>query len=496
MDFRILDVAAPRKPGDLRVILWPGRAPESMEATEREFLEKALETRRLDRRGGSVYPGHCCRGGILQGTLLLSLGEKEPPGFRDLREWMRTVARESARQRAKTVEILMPAEVCDPGALAAVAQGLLLGDYRFDRYKSHPDNQAPVRLEETKFLLETPVEGAAEAVHRGMVLAEAVNRARDLVNEPANRQTPGDLAGEALRMAREYPEIEARILEETQIRSLGMEAFLAVAGAARTEPRFVALRYRGRPDHDGVDLGIAGKGIIFDTGGLSLKSAGHMADMKSDMAGAAAGMACLEALARNRLRINVTFVSAVCENAVGGGNYRPGDIVGSMAGKTIHIGSTDAEGRLTLADALCYLDTREEVDRIVDIATLTGAAEVALGAERIACVCPDEGFWALAEEAAARSGEKIWRLPHDAEYRELYKHEEADLSNTGGRQAGAVSAGLFVGEFAGERPWLHLDIAGTAYRSKAGGGEPAGATGSGVLWLYGLAETLQAPEGS
>lgn len=365
----------------------------------------------------------------------------------------------------------------------ALAEGAGLAAYKFDKYiserKENPVKQVNIIAEG---------EDAARGLGEGKILAEATNLARSLVDEPANVMTPARLADEAEKAGNQYG-FEVTIRDEAGIRALGMEAFLMVGRASDNPPRLIVMRHEGNPDCNEV-LALVGKGLTYDSGGLSIKPPQGMVGMKGDMAGAAAVVGAMAAISRLKVKANVVGIIAACENMISGRAYKPGDIIGSMAGKSIEVLNTDAEGRLTLADAVYYAVAREKATKVLDIATLTGAAIVSLGNVATAVLASDEEFYSQLQEASDLAGEKIWRLPHDEEYRELIKSEVADLRNTSIKGAGTITAGLFVGAFVEKTPWLHLDIAGTAWTSKQGDYHPNGATGAGVRTMCHLAKLL------
>jgi len=268
-----------------------------------------------------------------------------------------------------------------------------------------------------------------------------------------------------------------------------MEAFLMVGKASDSPPRLIVMYHSGNPDSNEV-LALVGKGLTYDCGGLSIKTGQGMVGMKGDMAGAAAVIGAMAAISQLKIKANVVGIIAACENMISGKAYKPGDIIGSMAGKSIEVLNTDAEGRITLADAVYYAVAKERATKVLDIATLTGAAIVSLGNVATAVLATDEEFYGKLEQASDLAGEKIWRLPHDEEYKELIKSDVADLRNTSTGGAGTITGGLFVGAFVEKTPWLHLDIAGTAWTSKEGDYHPKGATGVGVRTMFHLARIL------
>ncbi len=328
---------------------------------------------------------------------------------------------------------------------------------------------------------------AKQALEEGIILAKSTILARNLVNEPANVLSPMELAEEATKAGNESG-FEVEILEKNAIEALGMKAFLEVARGSSNPPKLIVMRYFGESENKEEILGLVGKGLTYDSGGYSIKSNDGMVTMKSDMGGAASVIGAMSAIAKSKLNINVVAVIASCENMISGDAYKPGDIIGSMAGKTIEVLNTDAEGRLTLADAVYYTVTKEKVTEIIDLATLTGAVLGALGLTTTGVVTNNQGFYKQLEEASRVSGEQVWQLPSFEEYKKLIVSDIADLKNIGGKYAGTITAGLFIGEFIGNVPWMHLDIAGTAWAESESEYISKGGTGVAVRTLYYLAK--------
>lgn len=329
-------------------------------------------------------------------------------------------------------------------------------------------------------------------LHEGRILAEAVITARQLGNRPANDLTPARLA-EAAQRLEQLPGIRVTVLDEDALRQRGFGAILAVGQGSAQPPRLAAIDYVG-PGRDAAeppDAAFVGKGVTFDSGGISLKPREGMEDMKFDMMGAAAVIGALEAVARLQLPARLLGVIAAVENMPGGRAFKPGDVITTYDGTTVEINNTDAEGRLILADALAYARERG-ARRLVDLATLTGAMVIALGPHVAGLFANDDAWAARVLRAADAAGEPLWRLPLVASYRERLRSEYADLRNTGGRPAGAITAALFLQTFAGETPWAHLDIAGVAWSDKAEDDHGKGATGYGVRLLVELARNLAA----
>lgn len=373
----------------------------------------------------------------------------------------------------------------EPAAAArACAEGIVLGLYRFAEFKSKPADNDVERV----IVCETAADKLAavrEGTSLGVTMAEATNFARDLANRPPNVLTPVALAAAAEQMCRETG-LEFEALGPEEMEQLGMGALLGVARGSAQPPRLIVMRHRGS---DGQPpLALVGKGVTFDTGGISLKPAADMDAMKFDMSGAAAVIGAMQAIGRLKPQRSVLGIVGAVENMPDGLAQRPGDIVRSLAGKTIEIINTDAEGRLVLADAVAYA-AQQGAAAIVDVATLTGACIIALGKHATGLVANDDALADAVKAAAAAAGERVWQLPTFPEYRKQLDSDVADLKNTGGRHAGTITGGLFIGEFAGDVPWVHLDIAGTSDRVPDVPYWPtkAGATGTMVRTLTELA---------
>lgn len=383
------------------------------------------------------------------------------------------------------VNFINSEQICFGAIVKSMVEGLSFGEYKFDKYKS--DKREETCLEVCIDNIERRMEDVEQYINEANIIAETTLLARDLVNEPANVLYPESLSVYVEDYGKKYG-FEVEVFDEFQIDELNMQAFLAVSEGSDTAPRFIVMRYFGDKNNKSEILGLVGKGLTYDTGGYSLKPNDSMITMKSDMGGAAAVIGAISAIAKRKLEINVVAVVAACENVVSATAYKPGDIIGSMAGKTIEVLNTDAEGRLTLVDAVHYIITKENVSKVIDVATLTGAALVALGTTTTAVVTNNEEFYKGLEKASRKSGEKIWKLPAFDDYKKLIKSDIADLKNVGGRHAGTITAGLFIGEFVQDKPWMHLDIAGTAWRDKEEDYYSKGGTGVGVRTLYYLAK--------
>jgi leucyl aminopeptidase len=342
--------------------------------------------------------------------------------------------------------------------VSAAVEGAVLGNYEPDQYKTGNDK---TEVGSFRIVLAGEAAGVEEAVARGRIVAEAQNFTRSMVNEPANRLTPANIAAAARQMAAEFG-LECEVLDLEQMKALGMGALLGVAQGSAEPPALIVLRYRPEKAVGTAHLGLVGKGVTFDTGGISIKPAEGMEKMKYDMAGGAAMIGAMRALAQLKPAIPVSAFIPCVENMPGSRAQRPGDIVTTMSGKTVEVINTDAEGRLILADAITYA-RRQGCTHLVDAATLTGAIVVALGHMRVGLFANDDGMRDRVLTAANAEGERMWPMPLDADYKEYLKSAFADLPNVGGRWGGAITAAWFLKEFAEETPWVHLDIAGTAW---------------------------------
>jgi leucyl aminopeptidase len=365
------------------------------------------------------------------------------------------------RARVREAAVLLPDAVGLAAAptVRAVVEGMVLCSYRFDRYRSEA---LPAPALETVLLLASSDGALDRAVQTGQAMAEGANYARDLANEPPNVLTPAELAQRAEDLAKERG-MEATVLEPAELERRGMDALLAVGRGSAHSPRLIEVRYHGaRSDPGAPTLGLVGKGITFDTGGISLKPGADMHLMKTDMGGAAAMLGAMHIIAALQPPLNVTMLVASAENMPDGDAYRPGDILRAKNGKTIEVQNTDAEGRLALADALCYA-VELGLSPIIDAATLTGACAVALGPYYSGCFCNDIATRTALLASAETAGERLWPLPLDADYRPLLDSACADMRNIGGREGGAIIAATFLQEFVSGRPWAHLDIAPTAF---------------------------------
>jgi leucyl aminopeptidase len=410
--------------------------------------------------------------------ILVGLGKPESLKLETLRRAAAAAARLAKKQKSKTLGISLAIWNNDPTETAqAIAEGVQLALYQDNRFKSEPEDKGP--QVETVDLL--GLGGQEAAITRANQISAGVFLARQLVAAPPNAVTPITLAETAQEIASDHG-LQIEILEQEDCEKLGMGAFLGVAKASDLPPKFIHLTYKpeGTPKRK---LAIIGKGLTFDSGGLNIKGAGSgIETMKIDMGGAAATLGAAKAIGQLKPDVEVHFISAATENMISGHAMRPGDILTASNGKTIEVNNTDAEGRLTLADALVFTE-KLGVDAIIDLATLTGACIIALGDDIAGLFSPDDALAAQVEKAAEASGEKFWRLPMEEKYFEGLKSGIADMKNTGPRPGGSITAALFLKQFVKETPWAHLDIAGPVWTEKENGYNGSGATGFGVRTL-------------
>ncbi len=370
----------------------------------------------------------------------------------------------------------------------AIVEGTVLGLYEFNRFKSSKNDDRSGDMVEIVEFDGSKLADLQLGVERGLVMSDAVRACRNMVNEPGNRMTPSRMAERALKAAHDSG-IEIEVMDTPDLEALGMGAFLGVAQGSKEPPKLIVMKYEGDPENADNNLAIVGKGITFDSGGISIKPSANMGDMKGDMAGGAAVISAMKVIGQVGPKINVMGIVAATENMPGGGAQRPGDIVTTMSGKTIEIDNTDAEGRLVLADAVYYAHSKG-IRRIVDIATLTGAMSIALGHICSGLFGNDQDFIDQVRASGDMAGERLWQLPTYDEYKEQYRSDVADIRNTGGRPAGSITGALIIGEFVGDAAWTHIDIAGTSFSSKTNGYVVKGGTGVMVRTMVKLAETL------
>ncbi len=409
-----------------------------------------------------VFPHNDAAGA--ERVLLVGLAKGAELTGERLRRAAGSAARQAGKSRVASLAFALPASALPVAEAArAVAEGLVLGAYEFREMKTQAaDAPAPVALDEAVILLPQGenATAAAEGARVGEILGRAENLARELGNLPGNVATPTYLGQTAERIGRERG-LTVTVLGPEEMRAEGLNAILAVAQGSEQEPRLIVMEHRGGPEGQ-KPLVIVGKGLTFDAGGISIKPAEGMQDMKFDMCGGAATIAAMQAIGELGLPVNVVGIVPSSENLLGGAAMKPGDIFRAHGGKTIEIVNTDAEGRLILVDAISYAK-RFDPAAMLDAATLTGACVIALGHAATGVMGNDEGLVQEVIRAGEHTGERCWQLPMFDDYREQIKSDYADIKNSGGRPAGTITAGWFLREFVGEWPWVHLDVAGTAY---------------------------------
>jgi len=393
------------------------------------------------------------------------------------------------RSNAKRVALVVPqGALGEDRAVQAAVEGAVYAMWRPEVYRTRADEH---RLPPIDTVVLVTGHAAAKAIARGQAVGDAVNLQRRLANEPANRMTPTLLADEARAVAKESG-VQIEVLDEARCRALGMGSYLSVAQGSHQPPRFIVMRYRGRGGK-GYDLGLVGKGITFDSGGISIKPADNMHHMKADMTGAASVIAAIGAIGKLRAKVNVIAVAPCTENLPGGGATKPGDVFTSMSGKTVEVINTDAEGRLVLIDGLTYAQ-REGATRVVDVATLTGAISVAIGPYFIGLFGRPQAFVDTVRSTATEAGDRVWPMPLTSEYFDDIKGEVADIRNSAGREGGAIKAAAFLASVVEEgTEWAHLDIAGVDWSDRDRAFAPRGPQGPSVRTLVALAEGFAKP---
>jgi leucyl aminopeptidase len=430
------------------------------------------------------------RGGMKAPRILLvGLGPSTTFTLDHLRQASASAATTVRKLGASTLAMLPPD--CDVAASdigQAITEGALLGLYSLKKYKSTAGDEAQDKLRDLHLLAASgsAQQGLAKGIERGRILAEAVNMARDLINCPGNEVNPSYLAETAKTLAKRTA-LRCKILHKQDMEKLAMGCLLGVAQGSEQPPVLIQLEHTPK-GAAGAPIVLIGKGITFDSGGISIKPAASMEDMKMDMAGGAAVLGTMQALAQLNYPRRVIGLVPASENLPSGTAVKPGDILRAMSGKTVEVINTDAEGRLILADAISYAIQQFKPACIIDLATLTGAVVVALGSHATGMMGTDEAMMERLRAAGVRSAERVWQLPLFDEYSKQIKSDFADIKNVGGgRDAGSIIGGAFLKEFVGDTPWVHLDIAGTAWTHDGKSYIPKGATGVGIRLLV---ETL------
>lgn len=444
-----------------------------------DFRGRAGETTVLYTEGAVAAPR----------VVLLGLGKEAKADADTLRRAAANAIRSTEARRGEEAAMLAPTtrRVRAPAAAQALAEGAVLAGYRFDAYKEKAKDTPPA-VRQITFLYEKPADArsARRPAATGVTIATGQNLARNLSNQPGNELPPAELARAAQRMSRKAG-LSCRVFGPPELKKRGMGGILAVGAGSANPPRLIVIESEGRKKRP--TLCLVGKGITFDSGGISIKPSAAMDEMKHDMSGAAAVIGTMQVIAGLKLPLHVVGVVVSAENMPSGTAYRPGDLVKTASGKTVEVLNTDAEGRVVLADALHLAASEFEPDAIVDLATLTGACVIALGSWCSGLFGNDDALVERVRKAGDVSAERAWPMPLWDEHREAIKSRAGDIKNTGGREAGAATAAAFLSHFVGEVPWAHLDIAGTGWTQKASAYQPVGATGVGVRLLVELLQS-------
>lgn len=494
MQIAIATNLSKRKSSDILVLpFWKGKKRAEWAFSSKEFanlLKLPLESGDFLGKEGEIFYLFPSKGKEKR-LLLLGLGDKDKFTAEGLRRAYGTLVRylkkleiDSMNAELPETKLLTPKLLCK-----SICEALFLSNYAFVSLKSETKKEASHQIKkvcligfEGQFLSECK---------RVAKICSAVNFTRDLVIGNADDVTPSFLAEKAKELEKEFSTVTVQVFHRKEIVKHRMGLLEAVSRGATTEPAFIMIEYRGNPDSKDWTA-LVGKGITFDTGGLLIKPRGGMEDMRCDMSGAAAVLGTILASASIGLKKNVRGIIASAENAVGPSSYKPGDVYKSYADITVEIADTDAEGRLVLADALAYLQDKFASNRIIDLATLTGGAVVALGEEVTALFSNDDQLASALTEAGEKTYERVWRLPLVEEYKDLLKSKVADIKNSGGRKASAILGALFINRFIkGKTAWAHLDIAGTAFPTDPKSYHPTSATGVGVRLLVEFLENLR-----
>ena len=454
-------------------------AAKALDRASNGYVAAVLRGGDMDGKLGSTLWLHKVPGVPAERVLLVGLGKEDELGAKAFREAVRAAVRALNESGASDATLYLgELAVRDHDRAWNVMQLAMVAadvSYRFDRLKSKQERRRH-RIELALGMMDKAPAAASRALESGAAVAQGVTLAKDLGNLPSNICTPGYLATQAQELARRY-KLPCRVLQQKDMEKLHMGALLSVTKASHEPAKLIVLEYRGAARSQ-KPVALVGKGITFDTGGISLKPAGEMDEMKYDMSGAGAVLGTIKAVAQMRLPLNVIGIIPSCENMPGGHASKPGDIVTSMSGQTVEILNTDAEGRLILCDALTYAE-RFDPSTVVDIATLTGACVVALGHVASGLYANDEALAVELLEAGQHAWDRAWHMPLWDDYQEQIKSPFADMANIGGRPAGSVTAACFLSRFAKKFKWAHLDIAGTAWRS----GKDKGSTGRPVPLL-------------
>ena len=444
----------------------PSPSVESSDAAVREAAKDVLSSGEVTGKAFETTLLHRPAGLKARRLLLVGGGKAQTFSAAELRKLAGAAVRTLKGKSIRTFAFVLPeSAVAANEGVRAIVEGAFVGDFDPGYYKSDRKDNNEQKIDEVTIVVAGDPKALESALQAGRIVAESQNFTRDLVNEPSNRMTPTILAERAKKMAADVG-LRCEVLGADEIRQLKMGAFWGVAQGSDEPPALIVLRYESEGAAKDVHLGLVGKGVTFDTGGISIKPADGMEKMKYDMAGAATMIGVMRAIALLKPKVKVTAIICATENMPSGKAQKPGDVQIAMSGKSIEIINTDAEGRLILADGLCYA-RQLGCTHLVDAATLTGAVVVALGYVNAGIFASDDQMYERFANANQQAGEKMWRLPLDDEYKENLKSNIADMVNAGSRYGGAIFAAMFLKEFAEDTPWIHLDIAGTAWVEEA-----------------------------
>ena len=417
--------------------------------------------------------------------ILLGFGKKEDLLEDQVREVFFKLVKVLEKNKELEVHVTLPKveNISTEKLVNAAVEGSLHATYKFDKYKSNRKAFPEITI---NLSTEDKLDNLEEVVNEACDIISGVFFSRNLVNERAEYLYPETLANIASKELSALG-VEVEVYDEKQCEEMGLKGLLAVGRASDRKPRFIVMKYLNNPEESEV-VGLVGKGVTYDSGGYSIKPTANSMDiMHCDMGGAGTVLGTMKLIATRKLKTNVIGIVGACENMISGSSYKPGDIISTLSGKTVEVLNTDAEGRITLADSVYYATEKLKVNKVIDLATLTGACLVALGEFYTGAVTNNQEFYNELSKAAKEAGERVWQMPADDSFRKLNNSSVADVKNTGGRLGGTITAGLFIENFvANNTPWIHLDIAGTAYLSKPEGYLPKGATGVHVKTLYNL----------
>lgn len=423
-------------------------------------------------------------------VLLLGLGELESITTESLRRAFSMAAKAIQKVSASSINVYVPEllHLTDEQLFRGVSEGIFLTNYRFHELKGEKaKKEAKKMIEQVSFISRS--KKAKAVVEKCLSICQGVHEARDMVNGNADEINPQYLAEWTKKLAKGNSHIKVTILDKKKLEKEGFGLLLAVGRASVHEPCLIVAEYQGNPQSKDKTM-LVGKGVTYDTGGLNLKPTGSMETMKCDMGGAASVLATLGVASRLKLKVNLVVIVPATENSIASESYKPGDVYKSYLGKNVEIGNTDAEGRLILADALAYGIEHYKPTRVIDLATLTGAIEIALGSECSGLFSNNDALADALIRAGSETFERVWRMPLHEEYKDLLKSDIADMKNHGGRAGGSITAAQFLHAFVGKTPWAHLDIAGTAYLNEPKRYNPKFGTGVGVRLLVDLLESL------